>query len=127
MKTLAEKIEIMQACLDGKTIESMFANGDYWCPITNPKFNWENCDYRVKVIKPSIDWSHVSDKYKYMATDYDGTTWLYSAKPNFEHGHWGYFIGAEEIERVTYLQANNFSSFESGDCNPEDSLVERGE
>ena len=47
MKTLEEKIKIMQAALDGKQIE--ITNGqDPWEKIISPDWNWTNFDYRIK-------------------------------------------------------------------------------
>ena len=50
MKTLEEKIEVMQACLDGKTIE-IFEDGiwnDWKANRQFPDFNWTDFDYRIK-------------------------------------------------------------------------------
>ena len=50
MKTLKEKIEVMQAFLDGKEVEIFddVADPCYWESIANPVFNWEYNDYRIK-------------------------------------------------------------------------------
>ena len=50
MKTLKEKIEVMQAFLDGKEIEiyNDVVDPCYWESIANPEFNWEYNDYRIK-------------------------------------------------------------------------------
>ena len=42
-----EKIEIMQAHLDGAVIQSD-AKGDTWSDVGNPVWNWYSIDYRVK-------------------------------------------------------------------------------
>ena len=49
MKTLEEKIEVMQAFLDGKTIQDNIDGEwtDWTCP-NPPLFEWNNHDYRVK-------------------------------------------------------------------------------
>ena len=46
MKTTLEKIAVMQACEEGKTIE-IFAN-DRWEVVIAPLWDWFNADYRVK-------------------------------------------------------------------------------
>jgi len=46
MKTLAEKIEVMQAALDGKQIQKIYR--DEWLDIMDCQWDWVNCDYRIK-------------------------------------------------------------------------------
>ena len=46
MKTLKEKIEVMQAALDGKEIETKVYGG--WDDQPSPEFNWIDFDYRIK-------------------------------------------------------------------------------
>lgn len=51
MKTLKEKIEVMQAALDGEEIEARKKNctSDSWAFIPNPDFeSWNILDYRIK-------------------------------------------------------------------------------
>lgn len=49
MKTTEEMIEVMQAYVDGKTVECCTINtGDDWCAIHYPSWDWSCCDYRVK-------------------------------------------------------------------------------
>jgi hypothetical protein len=49
VKTLAEKIAVMQACLDGKTVlvRSTVYKDSEWENIGTPNFNWEVHDYCV--------------------------------------------------------------------------------
>lgn len=52
MKTLKQKIEIMQACEDGKTIQFCDRSSPFglkWvnAPI-NPVFNWGEADYKIR-------------------------------------------------------------------------------
>mgnify|MGYP001432822913 CR=1 FL=1 len=47
MKTLKEKIEVMQACLAGKEIE-YFGSTKTWTIATHPCWDWEDFDYRIK-------------------------------------------------------------------------------
>ena len=49
MKSLKEKIEVMQAALDGKEIESFTSPSIGWITLKNPEFdNWAFIDYRIK-------------------------------------------------------------------------------
>lgn len=49
MKTLEEKIEVMQAFLDGKTIQdNIDGNWTDWKSGNDPQFNWGTYDYRIK-------------------------------------------------------------------------------
>lgn len=51
MKTIKEKIEVMQAFADGKTIQIAHKDDDYaiWTDCTaEPIWNWNHCDFRVK-------------------------------------------------------------------------------
>ena len=47
MKTTKEKIEVMQAYLDGKKIECGNDFGMWWTPVM-PTFDWAHFDYRIK-------------------------------------------------------------------------------
>ena len=123
MKTLAEKIEVMQAALEGKPIERFVL--DYsvrWHDaVGEPLFNWHNVDYRVKEVpktKPSINWDHVSPEFKWMVTDEDGHTYLYSLEPSLHYFCWMEYDGV-------CTTATNWTSFVPGTCDWKDSLVER--
>lgn len=49
MKTLKEKIEVMQAASDGKEIQILICDEwDDWDNDTPPDFNWGANDYRIK-------------------------------------------------------------------------------
>ena len=59
MKTTAEKIQVMQAYLEGKQIEFRYIHGsDYheWmiCRFT-PEWDWVTCDYRISLDSKSSD------------------------------------------------------------------------
>lgn len=53
MKTLKEKIEVMQACLAGKEIE-YFGSTKTWTIATHPCWDWEDFDYRVKPVNKQV-------------------------------------------------------------------------
>ena len=52
MKTLKEKIEVMQAALDGKEIQAKIEDMDKWVTIEvnaeKMEWDWAECDYRIK-------------------------------------------------------------------------------
>lgn len=49
MKTIEEKIAVMQAYADGKTIECYgYSYLNNWTEVENPRWDWWNYDYRVK-------------------------------------------------------------------------------
>lgn len=87
--TTKEMIAVMQAFADGAKIE--FRNRGWASGVwlhSNPKWNWESCDYRVAVTKPSVDWSHVSDEFIGHATDSDGRVFLHSKRPDLTPDQW---------------------------------------
>jgi hypothetical protein len=126
MKTLAEKIAVMQAALEGKKIELRSHRGTKWITYDStvePEFNWHIIDYRIKEVpltKPSINWEHVHPDFKWMATDEDNHTYLYTVCPYLDEYLWD-FVGGQ------CTGAGYFTSFVPGTCNWEDSLVERPE
>ena len=60
MKTLKEKISIMQACLDGKDIQVQ-TSGKWIFTNINTDFNWAHYDYRIKP-EPLTIWVNIYDK-----------------------------------------------------------------
>jgi hypothetical protein len=48
MKTLKEKIAVMQAAAEGKNIQSRFCESDDYTNDDTGIFNWQSFDYRVK-------------------------------------------------------------------------------
>jgi len=69
MKTLNEKIEIMQAALDGESID---VQDDGWITVDDPvllDWNWELTNYRVTP-KPIECWVNVLDG-KHCSTVYN--------------------------------------------------------
>ena len=69
------------------------------------------------VTKPSIDWSHVSENFKYLAMDDEGLHHLYVEKPEL----WGEVWTTYDL----YIPAEVFTSFVPGTCDWRDSLVKR--
>jgi hypothetical protein len=48
MKSLKEKIKLMQAFDEGEFIEEVPIGGNKWCVELEPRWNWEEFDYRIK-------------------------------------------------------------------------------
>ena len=50
-----EAILVMQAFVDGKEVQSHFAGLERWDTLISPKWNWDDCAYRIKpttVLRP---------------------------------------------------------------------------
>lgn len=78
MKTLTEKIRVMQAAEAGKEIEIIRVNAPYkddWHFTDSPAFDWANFDYRIKT-EPMELWVNVFE---------DGSTWPFESKVEAEH------------------------------------------
>ena len=71
------------------------------------------------VTKPSIDWSHVSESFKYLVQDEDGGCWLTKDRPTATPISWA---GGDTVRN-----ASHFASLVPGTCDWKDSLVERPE
>jgi len=66
MKTLAEKIEVMQAALDGKKIRYRIVDGLWSTPAGQSEltvFNWAEFDYEVKP-EPIEFWINIYSREK---------------------------------------------------------------
>ena len=59
MSTTAQKIEIMQAFADGKTIEYKCKGHDRWGEARTPQWNWSANDFRIKPEPPREFWVNV--------------------------------------------------------------------
>ena len=71
------------------------------------------------VTKPSIDWSHVSEDFKYLAMDESGLHHLFTEKPLRGTLQW--------CTNHPFIYAGHFASFAPGTCDWKDSLVKRPE
>jgi hypothetical protein len=92
MDKAAYMLEVIKAYLGGKKIEFRDKTGtnQNWKHIPNPVWNWETCEYRVKVIEglPVIDWSNVPKDYNYFAVDHDGQQYFYQTCPRTIAARW---------------------------------------
>ncbi|HEB9330582.1 TPA: hypothetical protein RZK34_001719 [Campylobacter jejuni] len=48
MKTLKEKIEVMEAFERGEKIQYMIKGRGIWSDVDVPDWNWVDCNYRIK-------------------------------------------------------------------------------
>jgi hypothetical protein len=113
-------IEVMQAYVEGKKIHYS-DNGWDWEVVDSPSWDWIGIVYRVKpVSKPSINWGHVHPDYKWLFTDYDGSSYIVASEPTLSSAYWF-------IEDADYVTPEIFASFIPGDCDWKESLVQRPE
>lgn len=131
MTTRAEiesRVEVMQAWLDGKAIQfrpagevGPFGWRNFDCDRV-PKFNFVNSEYRIRPADPdTIDWSHVAPRFKFMARDYSGNTYLYECKPKMTLIE----FYCNETDRL--VLADDYASFRRGSVDWSESLVCRPE
>lgn len=125
MKSLKEKISVMQAADSGKAIQYKPHGGMVWIDCNKPVFDWFSQDYRVKPATPDyIDWSAVKSEFKHMARDEDGKAFVFTIKPTVGFKQWNNVdesgnIGiAIQVDRL-------ISSYAAGDSEWTESLVSR--
>lgn len=58
MKTLEQKIKIMQAALAGAEIEMVESEEFPWEDVAKPDFNWSDYDYRIKPENKQVPYDH---------------------------------------------------------------------
>lgn len=115
----ADKIKVMQAFLDGKKIGIGSYGGEIEAWIGGePQWCWGTSHYCIIETKPSIDWSQVSEKFRFLATDDDGRTYMYVQEPELTSFSW---------YSQDHASADVFKSFKKGDVDWKDSLVKRPE
>jgi len=120
-----QKIEVMQAYLDGEIIEvavKTVAAGPRWFTFDHrrdPVWDWKGADYRIAKTntKPSINWDHVSPEFNYLASNMNQSVILYSCTPKLSENCW--YNGGRTRD------ASIFASLTPGDCDWKDSLVSR--
>lgn len=97
--TTAEKIAIMQAYLDGKTIETLAIGSDTWygmTPITEdvgePLWDWKQFKYRIKPepepVAMDIPWHMIKPAYKWAAMDSNGKVYVSIKEPTLTAHSW---------------------------------------
>ncbi len=65
--TTKEKIEVMQASLNGKTIEVQLVGSNEWVPVHQPVWNWDAYNYRVNPL-PRQWWINRYGEFDYLHT-----------------------------------------------------------
>lgn len=127
MKELKTIRDILQALLDGHEVEEKFEPQNTWESVNTMCFDARYLDveevlksrYRIKPTKPSIDWSHVSDNYKFLVKNMNGSCFLYENRPKPESEDWWSDSGG------AYTGCSAFKSLDAGNCDWRDSLVKR--
>lgn len=119
MSTTEEKIKVMQAFIEGKPIESKPYRSKHWGLNNDPIWCWWSMEYRVRVEKPSINWDHVSPKYKYLVST-GQRAYLSVDKPRLSDDRFRWTWAGGDIST-----AHVFTSYRPGNCEWQDSLVER--
>ena len=115
--TREEKLKLMAAWVDGKTIQFNSNSGSGWGRIGHP--TWlSDCEYRIALEKDYIDWSHVSPEFKFLARDADGTSFLYSHRPEKGIEHWCFKEGVG-------VKLKGFASYKKGTIEWDESLLAR--
>lgn len=134
MKTTAEKIAVMQAYEDGKTIAIISTSGGDSMEFSKadlfngPLWDWVRNDYRIAEPKPDyIDWSQVPDSYLFMARNENGTATLFKAKPDLYPFGWSVLVeGETDFEMLTFVaSAHAHASYKNNGIVWRESLVER--
>lgn len=120
-KTIREMIEVMDAFERGEKIEWRSRHYD-WIPCASaPSWSWADTDYRIAPAIPDyIDWSHVSEEYRFLARDKDGRNWLYERRPGKLDEAWASSGGNLASPAI-------FASLKIGNVPWDQSLVERPE
>jgi len=122
-----QKIEVMQAYLEGKVVQIRYVQG--WVDwkseeLGEPMWCWSSDEWRIKpekVIKPSIEWDHVAKHFNFLAVDHTGIPFLFEYEPV-----WSPTLKCWTVSRGEYIPARYFQSFKQGlNCPPEDSLIKR--
>ena len=122
-----EQIALFTAWLDSKEIEYSRDNSDWWL-ASNPKWN-DDIAYRVKQTSPSINWDHVGRDFNYLAGDQSGNYWLYKSEPHITSSFVAWSTrkpdNASAVLWVAMKEGGLFASFKPGNCDWQDSLIER--
>lgn len=117
----AEQNKLFQAWLKDRTCLEFYQDSPTfarkWSTCLDPSWHATSW-YRIKQTPDTIDWSHIIDKYNYMARDSFGRVQLYANKPRLVIDHWGW-------SHVRPVDATIFGSYKQGTVDWKDSLVVR--
>lgn len=82
-----EKCKVMEAFIEGKTIECRSKYAGKWTECPGPIWDWVHFNYRVKPETPDeIDWVHIAPNFKFCARDEDGSVYVFVEKPYVPEG-----------------------------------------
>lgn len=129
--TTKQMIEVMQAFLEGQEIEYQEFNNKepIWKKADTPVWDWFTKNYRIKPkTKPSINWDHINEKWKYLARDENGLTYIFTDEPvqTKSRGVGIWTVNQDLNPNTTYANiCNIFASYSPGDCNWKESLIIR--
>ena len=127
--TRQEKLELIEAQLDGKTIE--FWDGQSWLRTLSGEtlFYYSDVRYRVPKTKDEFtNWDILPPEYKWVARDKSGQVYAYPKKPTIEDntegdGFWhGRGTPVRELPKVDKL-----TCYKRGTVDWTESLIERPE
>lgn len=99
MSTLAEKIAIMQAALDGEPIQYRPHTSNDWYTSKMPlqlSWDWFVNEYRIappKLRPDTFDWSVLPENFKFIAREPDGQVFAYEVKPVKTDITWSHIDG----------------------------------
>lgn len=116
LNTLEEIKEIFKTYEPGMPVRITSLHGSV-VVTEEVKWNFGAYHYSIPKVLPSIDWSQVSEKYKWLAVDEDGEAYLYSEQPSIDGDGW---YGADCI-----AEADVFVSYVPGTVDWKHSLVSR--
>lgn len=74
----------------------------------------------METTKDSIDWSHVHERYKWMARDSDGDAIIFENKPCIPTRYSRFWSPDGK-----FVFADDYASYKQGTCDWRESLVER--
>ena len=90
MKTIQEKIAVMQAFIEGKKIQLRHFNDSKYYDCTKPGWNWDSYDYRIK---PATE---------YVPFTFEDAEFLIGKPVKHKKDSW--------VEVITYCNENETSS-----------------
>ena len=100
MKTLKEKIEVMQAFLDGKAIERGSISSSAWCPTDDPQWNWTAFDYRISPAKAEDKFLTLEELPNIFYVRNNSTTNPIQLATFFKGGKFGTSWGPADISEI---------------------------
>lgn len=120
-----EAIKVMQAYVDGETIECNIKHYEpvRWSIVGNPCWNFDSLKYRIAKETPDeVDWSHISDEFNWMARHEDNRASLFRSRP-VRVDDVGFWLIPSRL--TSGASANHLKSYKRGTVDWKVSLVMR--